>query len=426
MAVFHLIVTLLMTLAVAVPVLAVDPPATQPAMVDKLCSAVESLSSLAMTVQVRQEEEGQHIDTSRPPGNRSVRIEVLMAEGGRFREEAYEAGVLFAALVSDGKTLTEYDAKQQRWTRYPLSWRGRYDVNGLLLVKDQRLAWCDESWVDDDSPYSWWLTGVFQKANWKVGDGDTENIDGKKCYVFSAEKRMANGPATLTYTASLAFDCATYLPVRMETLISVSLENGLVIAKSADRYSYDNVRANAEVASGAFQFGAPAEAQLVDAESLRPKPSPLVGHAVPDVEFGMTDGTKVALSQYRGKAAVLLVFWATWCLPCKEELAVLPKLRGEFPEQELPIIAVNSDRDGRTACGFLKKHPLPFPVALDSNNEVGSRFHVKALPTTVLLDMNGTVVETWTGWGGADGLDKIRTVLRSLRKTTDEHENRQP
>ena len=72
----------------------------------------------------------------------------------------------------------------------------------------------------------------------------------------------------------------------------------------------------------------------------RPKPLDLG-----EVSFAGADGAAKSLSDWRGKV-VLLNIWATWCVPCREEMPTLDKLEAELGGKDFQVVAVNIDRGG--------------------------------------------------------------------------------
>jgi thiol-disulfide isomerase/thioredoxin len=118
-----------------------------------------------------------------------------------------------------------------------------------------------------------------------------------------------------------------------------------------------------------------------------------VGRAVP--LRGMTTANKpVDISQYRGKV-VLVQYWATWCEPCKNDMAQIKDLLAKYGKAGFAVLGVNLDSDRNELAAFLKQNPLPWaqifePGGLDSRpaNELG----ILTLPTMFLIDEKGNVV----------------------------------
>ena len=111
--------------------------------------------------------------------------------------------------------------------------------------------------------------------------------------------------------------------------------------------------------------------------------------ALPDL-----DGRTVRLSQFRGEL-VLLDFWATWCVPCKETLPHTQKLAAAGYK----VLTVNAGESREKASRFLQDNGYAFPVALDAQLEVANLLGVTAIPTFVLIGPDGGVVKQWTGAG---------------------------
>lgn len=98
-------------------------------------------------------------------------------------------------------------------------------------------------------------------------------------------------------------------------------------------------------------------------------------------------GGRIDLGQLRGRV-VLVHFFATWCEPCRAELASLRLLAGRMRDKPLTVIAVDAGEvDGRVQ-RFFATLPVPFPVLLDRDSAVSKTWQVYALPTTFLLDSN--------------------------------------
>ncbi len=92
------------------------------------------------------------------------------------------------------------------------------------------------------------------------------------------------------------------------------------------------------------------------------------------------DGTRVRLNDYRGKR-VLLAFWATWCVPCRAELARLEAL----PPGDFAVLAISWEPLA-TVRSFLDEHPSKLAILIDSGHKLSDQLHVDTIPKTVTLE----------------------------------------
>ena len=122
--------------------------------------------------------------------------------------------------------------------------------------------------------------------------------------------------------------------------------------------------------------------------------------AAPDFTLSTTDGQQVSLLQYRGKV-VFLNFWATWCIPCREEMPALERLHQTYQSQDLAVISIDLKESADQVKAFFQKHGLSFPALLDQNGSVFRDYLVAGMPTTYLIGRDGTMLAR--GIGGEIG-----------------------
>jgi peroxiredoxin len=79
----------------------------------------------------------------------------------------------------------------------------------------------------------------------------------------------------------------------------------------------------------------------------------------------------IKLSDYRGKL-VFLNFWATWCLPCVEEMPEMETLKNTFKDRKFQMLAVSVDTDWDVVKKFYKEHNLTIPAGLDPGHQISS------------------------------------------------------
>ena len=94
------------------------------------------------------------------------------------------------------------------------------------------------------------------------------------------------------------------------------------------------------------------------------------------------------LAQYRGKV-VYLDFWASWCGPCKLSFPFMSRLRSSRQKDGLVIVAVNLDHERARADAFLSHQDSAIPVVFDPKGEIATQFHVKDMPTSLIIDRGG-------------------------------------
>ena len=126
-------------------------------------------------------------------------------------------------------------------------------------------------------------------------------------------------------------------------------------------------------------------------------------------------GQSVSLSEYRG-SAIVLMSWAIWCMDCEEELAALENLWISERERGLVVIAVNLDslNAGELIEEMVNEYDLTYPNWRDPENVFFSTFNAPGIPTTVLLNKQGTVLRAWVGpidFESADVKSEIEAAL---------------
>jgi len=113
------------------------------------------------------------------------------------------------------------------------------------------------------------------------------------------------------------------------------------------------------------------------------------------VDFTLPEpgGGQVSLSQFIGKKPVLLVFWATWCAICKEEIPVINRMHSEPPTNgNLQILALDFMESEKKVSAFIKRNKVAYPVLLDRHGKVARKYRVVGIPTYILIDRDGKVV----------------------------------
>ena len=121
----------------------------------------------------------------------------------------------------------------------------------------------------------------------------------------------------------------------------------------------------------------------------------LVGKPFPELQFKAVDGNDISIGQLKGKF-VLIVFWATWCGPCKSEIPGLIEMYKQYHDKGFEIIGISLDHDLNTFKEFLRSNEIKWPQYFDGkgwNNKISSRFGINSIPSTVLIDKDGIVLK---------------------------------
>ena len=138
------------------------------------------------------------------------------------------------------------------------------------------------------------------------------------------------------------------------------------------------------------------------------------GAEAPDFTVEMIDGSKVALSELRGKV-VLLNFWATWCPPCRQELTrVQTDIIDRFAGKEFVFLPVSRGEKREAVEAFREKTGYAFPMGLDPARTVYDRYASNYIPRNFVIDRKGKVVLATVGYDEHEFEELIRTIEKTL------------
>ncbi|MBA3694992.1 MAG: TlpA family protein disulfide reductase [Acidobacteria bacterium] len=130
-------------------------------------------------------------------------------------------------------------------------------------------------------------------------------------------------------------------------------------------------------------------------------------------------GAEQSLANYKGRI-VILNFWATYCVPCRQEMPDLSAIQNEFAALGLQVIGASTDEaeDRPKVLKFIKEVKINFPVWLGATSADTLRYGVgTALPATVIIDKNGKVFKTISGVVNQTDLRKdVEKLLQDAEK----------
>ncbi len=120
----------------------------------------------------------------------------------------------------------------------------------------------------------------------------------------------------------------------------------------------------------------------------------LIDQPLPTFSLSTLDGETLSLPESVAGKIVFLNFWATWCVPCEEEMPALQKLQDEHAADGVEVVAVTDPTSGQTeddVRAFIEEHDLSLTVVLSSELALYQTFNVLQIPVTYIIDRDGTV-----------------------------------
>ncbi len=131
-----------------------------------------------------------------------------------------------------------------------------------------------------------------------------------------------------------------------------------------------------------------------------------VNFSSPELNLKDLSGKPVSLNDYRG-SVVLVNLWATWCPPCREEMPTLQAFYEKYKDDGFVLIAIDQEETLEVVQPFVDEFGLTFPVWLDEEYEAERLFKTMNLPSSYVIDRDGTVRLTWIGGISKRNLEKF-------------------
>jgi len=119
---------------------------------------------------------------------------------------------------------------------------------------------------------------------------------------------------------------------------------------------------------------------------------------------------------------IYLTFWASWCVPCSQEMPYLAQLWERHRESGLQVIGINVEEDTAAARQFAREHKLPFPLVHDKDREVSAMYRVPGFPTHYIVDRRGKIRFSGLGFNLADVAaisQEVETLLQESAGAAD-------
>lgn len=154
------------------------------------------------------------------------------------------------------------------------------------------------------------------------------------------------------------------------------------------------------------------------AAGAKPAAEVPIGQALPEVMMRGLNGPNRPLSSFRGKALIINV-WASWCGPCRQEMASLERLAWRESAVPFAILGISTDDYPEKAKALLRATNATISHFIDHELELEHLLGATHLPLTVLVDAQGRVLRKVVGaqeWDSPASIEMITNTFRSSRR----------
>ena len=131
---------------------------------------------------------------------------------------------------------------------------------------------------------------------------------------------------------------------------------------------------------------------------------PLNGKSLGDLGWSLATGSRATVSQQHGKV-LILDFYATWCLPCRESIPHLVELQHRY-EKDLSVVGLNvgGPDDLAKVPNFANEFKIQYPLGVPEDELVSLLLSDSdAIPQTFIFDRKGQLIERFVGFGETTG-----------------------
>jgi len=143
-----------------------------------------------------------------------------------------------------------------------------------------------------------------------------------------------------------------------------------------------------------------------------------IGNNAPDFEKLDYNGDSLKLSSFKNQSYVLLDFWASWCVPCRQITPILKEIHNMYREKGLVIVGISWDFNKKAWKEAIAKdstfnwHHISgfFDPATDGFRTL---YSIASIPTLILIDKNGIIIGRYVG------LDSINMLKKQLKDSFD-------
>jgi peroxiredoxin len=128
--------------------------------------------------------------------------------------------------------------------------------------------------------------------------------------------------------------------------------------------------------------------------------APEIGAIAPPFELETFNGDRLDLMRLRGEA-LIINFWASWCIPCAIEM---PELQALHEDTGVRILAINIGESPEIIQAWVDDYGLSFDILLDPNEEIYALYRLRGQPSTYVLDADGIITAIFYGATNAAAL----------------------
>lgn len=140
--------------------------------------------------------------------------------------------------------------------------------------------------------------------------------------------------------------------------------------------------------------------------------APKEGSAAPAFSIRTDAGRQISVDSFGGKVLVLN-FWASWCVPCVQEIPSLDQMQRRFAKDGVVVVAISVDKNANKYHSFLNRIPVSFQTSLDSSAAISEKYGTFQYPETYIIK-DGKILRKYAAyedWTSDDLTQYIQSLL---------------